>query len=97
MKNVQVIDGADNCTYDVFAATEKEFALLFPDGCDIEFIEDFVDRVGEKTAGKVLKPMWNRCQDKKKICGIHGTLFYQLNFKKRFYPTKKESEMLANP
>jgi len=97
MKNLQVIDGVDNCAFDVFAATEKEFTLLFPDGRDIEFIADFVARVGEKVAGDVTKAIWNRLQDKKKINGIHGTLFYELDAKKRFYPTRKESEMIANP
>ncbi len=48
MKNIQVIDGADNSTYSIFAATEDEFEIIFPVGTDIEFIEDFVDRVGEE-------------------------------------------------
>lgn len=96
MKNVQVIDGADNCTYDVFATTDKDFAVLFPDGQDVEFIDDFWERVDARVGERILKAMWNRLHDKKMINGIHGTLFYQLDFKKRFYPTKKESEMVAN-
>lgn len=97
MKNIQVIDGADNCAYDVFAATEREFILMFPDGRDVEFVDDLVDRMGEKTADHLLKALWNRPRDKKKIEGIHGTLFFELGFKKKYYPTKKESEMVANP
>jgi hypothetical protein len=46
MKNVQVIDGATNCTYSLFAVTERD-----------------------------------------------GTLFYELNLKKRYYPTRKEVEV----
>lgn len=95
MKNVQVIDGADNCTYDIFGISDEGFALMFPNGQDIEFISDFIERVGKNTAGAVTAPMWNRRRDKKKARGIHGTLFYQLDFKKEYYPTKKEDEMVT--
>ena len=97
MKNIQVIDGAENCAYDTFAATDKEFALIFPAGQDIEFIDDFVRRVGKKRAGKVLAALWRRRQNKKEIQGLHGTLFYELAFKKKYYPTKKDNEAIANP
>jgi len=97
MKNIQVIDGAENCAYDTFAATDKEFALIFPAGQDIEFIDDFVRRVGKKRAGKVLAALRRRRQNKKEIQGLHGTLFYELAFKKKYYPTKKDNEAIANP
>ena len=38
MKNIQVIDGALNAVYDIFSATDEEFALIFPDGQDVAFI-----------------------------------------------------------
>jgi hypothetical protein len=94
MKNIQIIDRANNCTYSLFAATDEEFAEIFPASADVEFIEDFVERVGEHVAGKITEAMWNRPVDKKAVHGIHGTLFYQLTQKKRYYPTKKESEMV---
>jgi hypothetical protein len=94
MKNVQVIDGARNCTYDIFAVTDKEYVLLFPNGADVEFISDFITRVGKKTATAVTTAMWQRRKNKKSINGLHGTLFYELDFKKPFYPTKRESEMV---
>ena len=28
MKNIQIIDGAQNCVYDIFSATDEEFALV---------------------------------------------------------------------
>ncbi len=40
MKNIQVIDGAVNCVYDIFAATEEEFDLIFPSGQDVAFIDE---------------------------------------------------------
>jgi hypothetical protein len=94
MKNIQVIDRADNCTYSIFAATDEEFESLFPNGTDIEFVEDFVGRAGEETAGQITGELWKRPVRKDSASGIHGTLFYQLTQKKRYYPTKKESEMV---
>jgi hypothetical protein len=41
MKNIQVIDGADNCTFSIFQATDEEFAAIFPQsGQDIQLSED---------------------------------------------------------
>jgi hypothetical protein len=34
MKNIQVIDRALDAVYDIFAATEQEFALIFPKNAD---------------------------------------------------------------
>ena len=94
MKNIQVIDGAENSTYSIFAATDEEFEAIFPAGADIEFIEDFVDRAGEETATEITAELWKRPVTKKDVRGLHGTLFYQLTHKKLYYPTKKESEMV---
>ncbi|WP_457328722.1 hypothetical protein [Rhizobacter sp. P5_C2] len=40
MKNIQVIDGAENCVYDIFQASDEEFSLIFSDGRDIAFIDE---------------------------------------------------------
>jgi hypothetical protein len=41
MKNIQVIDGALNCTFSIFQATEEAFALLFLNlRQDIQYDED---------------------------------------------------------
>jgi hypothetical protein len=98
MKNIQVIDSAVNCTYDIFAATDEEFVEMFPDGTDIEFIEDFVARLGEERASQVISPLWTRPMSKKIVVGIHGTLFFELKEDKAaHYPTKKEAEFVALP
>jgi hypothetical protein len=94
MKNIQVIDRADNCAYSIFAATHEEFEAIFCNGADIEFVEDFFERVGEETATRITGELWKRPVRKDSVQGIHGTLFYQLTQKKRYYPTKKESEMV---
>lgn len=94
MKNIQVIDNATNCTYSIFAATDEEFEAIFQDDTDIEFAEDFFDRVGEARGIEITQELWKRPVEKRTVQGIHGTLFYQLPHKKRYYPTKKESEMV---
>lgn len=40
VKNIQIFDGADNAVYDVFAAADEEFDLIFPDGTDVAFIDE---------------------------------------------------------
>ncbi len=30
MKNIQVIDGALNCVYDIFPLTDEDFSVIFP-------------------------------------------------------------------
>jgi hypothetical protein len=91
MKNIQVIDGAINCAYDVFAATEAEFALIFTGaGQDIQFIEDIQDNL---LVQKALVNLWQRRITKSDIQGIHGTLFYGLSEKQQFYPNKMEIDL----
>ena len=94
--NVQFIDSARNAAYDVFFVTEENFRLIFPAaGQDIEFMDDFSARVGEKVADAVCERLFSNRLDKASIVGIHGTLFYEQQYKKKFYPTKKASEMVA--
>jgi hypothetical protein len=89
MKNIQVIDGAVNCSYAIYAANDADFALMFPRGRDIEFIKDFFRRVGKAKASAVCARLWENYVEREDVRGIHGTLFYQLDEKKVFYPTKK--------
>ena len=51
MKNIQIIDGALNCTYSLFQATDEEFALLFPEPRqDIQYAEE--DLLSRETIGR---------------------------------------------
>jgi len=93
MKNIQVIDGAVNCVYDIFAATDDEFALIFPNGQDIAFIDEVYGRgVDEAVLDSAFKALWTRRVVKAQAMGIHGQLFYQLDEKKPFYPTRRDEE-----
>jgi hypothetical protein len=91
-KNIQVIDGADNCVYDVFSATDEDHALLFPNGTDIAFAEDFESRPEVRPISEALERLWANRVPKAHVIGIHGTLFYQLPQKRQFYPTRMDEE-----
>ncbi|MFC3692672.1 hypothetical protein [Chenggangzhangella methanolivorans] len=92
MKNIQIIDGANNCTFSIFQATDEEFFLIFPDpGQDIEFAEDLFTRLGEES--RALDELWERPIPKPDANGIHSTLFYQFESKRYCFPaTKRERD-----
>lgn len=93
MKTIQVIDGADNCAYDCFLASDGLFAAIFPEnGQNVEFIEDFRRREGGKHDA-AFSQMWKRRLVKNDIRGIDGTLFYELEHKKQYYPNKRDSDL----
>lgn len=91
MKNIMVLDGAMNCAYDIYAATDAEFALLFPmAGQDICFIEEL--EASQEDIG-FLKDIWSRPVRKKDVRGIHGTLFIGMPEKMEFYPNRRDSDL----
>jgi hypothetical protein len=90
MKNIQIIDGAQNATYSIFQATDQEFGAIFPgSGQDIEIIEDFVSRVGDNEALRSLSNLWERPIHKRDAHGIHGTLYYDYSGKSKYLPESK--------
>ena len=94
MKNVMVVDGAENCAYDCFAVSEEFFLKLFPSpGQDIEFIEDVLARDPDNLLEAEFNLMLNNAVSKKDIEGLHGILFYELEFKKPYYPNKRDSDL----
>ena len=96
MKNIQVIDGADNCVYEIFAATDEEFSVIFLAGQDIAFIDEVCSRTAQASLEKALTMIWTRRLRKNEAHGIHGTLFYEHERKKVHYPTRRDEEA-ANP
>jgi hypothetical protein len=97
VKNIQVIDGADNATYSIFQATADEFEKIFPGpGQDIEVVEDYVSRVGEDAANKTLSSIWKRPIYKHNVQGIDGTLYYDYKEKAKYLPeSKRETDRAA--
>jgi hypothetical protein len=90
VKNIQIIDGADNATYSIFQATDDEFGTIFQwPGQDMEVVEDYVSRVGEDEANKTLSRLWERPIYKHDVEGIHGTLYYDFKEKAKYLPESK--------
>jgi len=96
MKNIQIIDGADNCVYDIFAATEEEFHLIFPAGQDVAFIDEVMASGPSDVLDAAFSRIWQRRVRKSEAMGIHGLLFYELDHKKQYYATRRDEEAV-NP
>ena len=98
MKNIQVVDGAVNCDFPIYAATNDEFGAIFPGpDQDLEIVEDLVARVGEERADIILRAVWDRRLDKKLAVGIHGTLFYEKEGERVYFPaSRREADWQAH-
>lgn len=96
MKNIQIIDAADNAVYDIFAATDEEFALIFPSGTDVAFIDEVYQTQQLQTLDTAFTEIWKRRVPKRHAMGIHGVLFYDCEHKKVYYPTRRDEEAV-NP
>jgi hypothetical protein len=96
MKNIQVIDGANNAVYDIFSSTDEEFALIFPPGEDIAFSDEVWTRADYDALAAAFTAIWSRRVPKVQVQGIHGLLFYGLEDKKQYYLTRRDEEAV-NP
>lgn len=97
MKHIQVVDGADNCVFPVYAVSERDFKLLFPaHGQNVEFAQDLALRLGgEREAGQLIMRCTAEHVNKSTITGIHGTLFINLPNRRRHFPNKRESDVFV--
>lgn len=96
VKNIQVVDGADNAVYDIFAATDEEFALIFPNRADVAFIDEVYQQHSPQALYAAVTEIWKRRVPKRQAMGIHGMLFYGCEHKKVYYPTRRDEEAI-NP
>lgn len=96
MKDIQIIDGAENRVYDIFESTDAEFSLIFPIGTDIAFIEEVYAKGDGTILHNAFNNIWQRRIKKCKAHGIHGVIFYELPQKMSYYPTRKDEEAV-NP
>ncbi len=90
MKNIQIIDGALNCVYDIFGATDIEFDLIFPSGTDIAFIGEIYEKGDQERLDSAFAEIWKRRVSKKDAMGIHGIIFYENDHKKEYYPDRTD-------
>jgi len=89
MKNIQVIDGAMNSTFEIYAIPDDLFEALFPDGADIAFADDLEENLPGITE------LYSRSVLKKQVVGIHGTLHLSLsNVDRKYFPTRREKEVI---
>ncbi len=100
MKNIMIIDGAMNCAYDIFAATDAEFALFFPaDRQDVAFIDEIWGNDDDNPPAGVSEAfdnLWKRPVAKPDANGIHGIIFYGMEFKKTYYPNRRGNDLTDN-
>lgn len=96
MKNIQIFDGALNAVYDIFAATDEEFALIFSPGTDVAFIDEVYKQQSAEVLDAAFTAIWERRVPKIQAMGIHGILFYESEHKKAYYPTRRDEEAV-NP
>ena len=90
LRNIQIVDGADNATFSLFQATDDEFNQIFPTiGQDMEISEDFVQRVGEAHANLIFNAIWERPILKRDVNGIHGTLYFNYQSRRRYIRASK--------
>jgi TRAP-type C4-dicarboxylate transport system substrate-binding protein len=87
-RNVQVIDGAINSTFDIFQVSIEQFEKLFPNDNNVAFIEDFPFLIDDSD-------FWNEFYINKvaktKVKGIHGTLhLIGSEVVKSEFPNRKE-------
>lgn len=86
MKNIQITDGAANATFSIFQASDEEFEAVFPGGSEMEIVEDVVARLGVQVAEEAISPIWQRSVLKREAEGIHGTLFYDGEHRRKHLP-----------
>lgn len=89
MKNILIVDGALNATFSVFQATNEEFATLFPNGEEIDVIEDVIERTGEEVADAIFARVWKRPILKSATQGIHATLIWDDPSRRDYLPASR--------
>ena len=96
MKNIQIFDGAENAVFDIFEATDDEFALIFPAETDVAFIDEVYESQPRDALDAAFAAIWKRRVPKRQAMGIHGILFYESEYKKVYYPSRRDEEAV-NP
>ena len=89
MKNILMVDSAMNATFSVFQATDDEFKTLFPNGEEMDVIEDVIIRTGEEVAGVIFDQVWQRPILKSEATGIHATIIYDDPSRRDYLPASR--------
>jgi len=98
-KNFQIIESAQNFTFDVYCVDDEIFQIIFPDGTDVAFLDEVDLRVRKQTKYGYLE-FWalayGQKVDKKTLdSGLHGTLHLTGSLcEKKLFPTRLEDEVI---
>lgn len=94
MKNIQVIDGAVNSTFEVYEIPNDVFDMMFPHGADVAFLKEIEKAFDGKQ--EMWRVVYSTRVDKKQVSGIQGTLHLTgSNCSPEFFPHRKESDVQA--
>lgn len=92
MKNIQIIDGAQNSVFEIYAIPDALFSVLFPKGADVAFAKECSKKIPK--SDNRLKALYKKRLNKKSVQGIHGTLHLDSSLvEPKFFPTRRESEV----
>jgi hypothetical protein len=97
VKNVQVVDGAANSTFEIYAVPEDVFESIFPGDRNVAFARDVERGLGETGTNEVVfwRRFYERRMPKTKVQGIHGTLHLTGSFvEEQYFPTRREEDAL---
>jgi hypothetical protein len=90
-RNIQVIDGAINSTFDVFEISDEQYNILFPNGRNVSFLDDFPHLEDD---AEFWFNLYSTKLEKSKVIGIHGTLHSTGSYiEKTEFPNRKESDV----
>lgn len=93
MKNVQIIDGAMNATYSFFQCDDQQFELIFPmKDQNILFIGDLAELECKEKFEEIdaaIGKLWSKPVRHEAVCGVHGTIFYEKENCKQYYPKSR--------
>lgn len=97
MKNIQMIDGAVNSTFNIYGVSDELFQQIFPIRTDIAFLKDVeIQLHNQGYGGGIWERIYQHKVDKKKVVGIHGTLHLTgSNCSKKYFPVLKEADILV--
>ena len=72
MQNIEIVDGALNSRFEIYAVGDEVFEALFPEGKDEIYLEDLSEELQDDAA------LWDRVYarevDRRSVRGIHGIL-----------------------
>ncbi|MGM0806845.1 MAG: hypothetical protein ACQET8_19030 [Bacillota bacterium] len=90
-RNIQIVDGATNSTFDVFEISVEQYSILFPNGRNVSFLDDFPHLDDD---ADFWSNLFSNKLEKCIVNGIHGTLHSTGSYvEKTEFPNGKESDV----